>query len=113
LWSLRAAVAAAPPPPNATLSVPDDVTGPPVRPAPEATEVTVPGFAVSVAQIQAVPFHLATWPLAQARPPSTSLSASSANPAGLPLTPVQGALAPNRAWGDGVSSCPPGARTGQ
>ncbi len=51
-----------------TLSVPDPVIGPPVRPVPLATLVTVPPLLLSVAQAQE-PLHLRIWPLAQlARP---------------------------------------------
>src|SRR5262245_12046612 len=71
-------------PPVATATVPLPVMGPPVRPAPVATAVTVP-------------------PL--------SLSTLSAKPAGLPVTPAQGAasaaalLALHSVCGAGFTSC--------
>ncbi len=49
----------------ARLIVPVAMMGPPVRPAPVPTLVTVP-TPPAVAQVQALPFQLATWPLVHA-----------------------------------------------
>ncbi len=88
-----------------TLNVAAPEVPPPLRPVPAVTAVMSPPLSASTAQAQAAPLHFATWPLAHDRPPSASLSVSSANPAGLPLRPVQGAVLLKTALGAGASSC--------
>src|SRR4030095_7041832 len=83
-WSARATVAAAPLPPKATPRLTAPVAEPPVRPLPAAVVTAVMS-------------------------PPLSLSTSSANPAGLPRMPDQGAVAPNSAFGAGVSVCRDGS----
>ena len=84
--------------------MPAPVIVPPDRPAPAATEVTVPPLLASAAQAQALPFHFATCPPPQTSPPSASLSVSSANPAGFPATPVHVVPALKSALGAAASS---------